>query len=171
METWDAIRSRRNVREYDDRPIADDELTRILEAGWRTPSSRNEQRWDFVVSTDPGQLSELSKVWRGAGHVAQSKATIALIAPEADSPVIRDSIHYDLGQVTMNMMLAGADLGIGSCHSSVADQELARRILGFPEGYYCAWLIGFGYPADRPLTPIERPRRRPLEEVVHDGSW
>ena len=171
METWDAIRSRRNVRDYDDRLISNEEMDRILEAGWRTPSSRNEQRWDFVVCTDPEQLSELARVWRGAGHVAGSKATLALIAPQADDPATRDSIHYDLGQVTMSMMLAAADLGIGSCHSSVVDQDLARRILRFPDDHYCAWLIGFGYPSDRPLVPIERPRRRPLDEVVHHGGW
>ncbi|MFQ5968170.1 MAG: nitroreductase family protein [Acidimicrobiia bacterium] len=171
METWEAIRSRRNVREYDDRPITDHEMDRILEAGWRTPSSRNEQRWDFVVSTDRQQLTELAKVWRGAGHVARSQATIALIAPKADNASTRDSIHYDLGQVTMSMMLAAADLGIGSCHSSVVDQELAQRLLGFPDSHYCAWLIGFGYPSDRPLVSIRRPRRKPLAGVVHHGGW
>ena len=52
MDTWDAITSRRDVREFQDRPLADDELDRILEAGRRAPSSRNWQPWDFVVVTD-----------------------------------------------------------------------------------------------------------------------
>ncbi|HET6505070.1 MAG TPA: nitroreductase family protein, partial [Amycolatopsis sp.] len=81
METWDAIRSRRNVREYTDEPIAREQLAQILEAGRRSPSSRNWQPWDFVVVTDRDQLGELSKVWQGAGHVARSAATIALVAP------------------------------------------------------------------------------------------
>ena len=84
METWDAITSRRNVRAFEDRPIPDEDLDRILEAGRRAPSSRNWQPWDFVVVTDRDQLRELSKVWQGAGHVADSAATIALVTPKLD---------------------------------------------------------------------------------------
>ncbi len=171
METWDAITARRNVRTYEDRPMSDDALDRILEAAWRTPSSNNQQAWDFVVVTDREQLRELSKVWRYAGHVAGSAATIALVAPESEDPSTRESFQYDLGQATMSIMLAAADQGIGSCHSAVMDQELARGILGLPADRGCEWLISLGYPAGRPLTPIERPKRRPLEKIVHRGRW
>lgn len=171
MQTWDAIRSRRNVRAYQDRPIAEDDMRRILEAARRTPSSSNKQRWDFVVVTDADRLAKLSKLWRGAGHISGSAATIALIAPTEEDRRTRDSIQYDLGQATMSIMLAAADLGIGSGHSSVQDQELARDILGFPEDRFCAWLIGLGYPADRPLRPIENPARQPLESLVHEETW
>ena len=171
METWDAIRSRRNVRSYADEAIAPRDLDQILEAGRRTPSSSNQQAWDFVVCTDREQLAQLAKVWRSAGHVAGSAATIALIAPDAQDARSRDAIQYDLGQATMSIMLAAADLGIGSAHSAVSDQELARRLLGFPEDRFCAWLITLGVPADRPLRPIARPNRRPFEDVVHRGRW
>ena len=50
METWDAIRARRNVRRFEDRPIPPEDLDQILEAARRTPSSTNQQGWDFVVS-------------------------------------------------------------------------------------------------------------------------
>src|SRR5947209_20615159 len=103
METWDALTSRRNVRSFADRPIPEDELGRILEAGRRAPSSRNRQPWDFVVVTDREQLVELAKVWRGAGHVADSAATIALVVKSAD----RQRASYDLGQATLAMMGAG----------------------------------------------------------------
>jgi nitroreductase len=171
VETWDAIRSRRDVRVFADRAIPPDALDRILDAGRRAPSSRNLQRWDFVIVVEQDQLRRLSGVWRGGGHVAGSAATIALIAPEADDPGTRESIHYDLGQATMSMMLAAADLGIGSGHSAVRDQVLARELLGFPEDRSCAWLISLGYPAQRPLVPLRRPARRPFEDVVHRGRW
>jgi nitroreductase len=171
METWDAIRSRRNVRAFADRPIADEDLDRILEAARRTPSSSNQQRWDFVVCTDREQLQALSKVWQWARHVATSAATICLVAPSAGDERERASIQYDLGQATMSIMLAAADRGIGSGHASVGDQELARRILGLSEDRFCAWLIALGYPADRPLAPIARPARRPFDSVVHRGHW
>jgi nitroreductase len=171
VEGWDAIRARRNVREYAERPIAPEDMDRILEAGRRSPSSTNRQRWDFVVCTDRDQLRELAKVWRGGGHVATSAATIALIAPESEHPHTRESIQYDLGQVTMSMMIAAADLGIGSGHSAVGDQDLARAILGHPEDHRCAVLIAFGYPAEGALAPLERLDRRPFDDVVHRDRW
>ncbi|MGH3478752.1 MAG: nitroreductase family protein, partial [Nocardioidaceae bacterium] len=65
METWDAIRARRNVRSFENRAIPDQDLDRILEAGRRSASSANWQPWDFVVVTDRDQLTELATVWRG----------------------------------------------------------------------------------------------------------
>jgi nitroreductase len=171
METWDAIRSRRNVRAFDGRAIRHEDLGRILEAARRTPSSTNQQAWDFVVVTDRERLRELAGVWRWARHVAASAATIALVMPASDDRDERDTLQYDLGQVTMSIMLAAADLGIGSGHASVGDQALARQILGLPEDRECAWLIALGYPADGPLSPIARPNRRPIEDVVHRERW
>jgi nitroreductase len=166
-DTWTAITSRRDVRQFDARPIADADLDSILEAGRRSPSSSNWQPWDFIVVTGSPQLAELAKVWRGAGHVAGSAVTIALIAPTDEL----QRAQYDLGQATMSIMLAAAGLGIGSGHSAVADQQLARQLLGFPEDRTCAFLIPLGYPADRPLRPIRHPNRRPPEDVVHRGRW
>ena len=171
METWDAFTSRRNVRSFEDRPLRTEDLDRILEAGRRAPSSRNWQPWDFVLVTDRHQLRELSKVWQGASHVADSAATIALVTPELDDPEQRERAQYDLGQATMAMQIAAADRGIGSGHSAVADQDQARRVLGFPENRYLAYLVDLGYPADRPLKPIKNPDRRPFSEVVHRGRW
>ncbi len=171
METWDAIRSRRNVRDFEDRPLPAEHLDRILEAGRRAPSSRNWQPWDFVVVTNREQLKELSEVWRGAGHVAHSAATVAMIAPRTDDPGERDRAQYDIGQATMAMLIAASDLGIGSGHAAVADQNQARKVLGFPADRYAAYLIDLGYPADRPLKPIRNPNRRPFAEVVHRDRW
>ena len=79
--------------------------------------------------------------------------------------------QYDLGQATMAMMIAATDLGIGTGHSAVGDQDKARAILGVPDDHIVAYLLGLGYPADRPLTPISKPNRRPFDEVVHRGHW
>lgn len=171
METWDAIRARRNVRSYADRPIAEEDLHRILEAGRRSPSSLNRQRWDLVLVTGRERLRELAQVWRGAGHVATSAATVAIVAPRTEDPSARESIEFDLGQLTLSMALAAADLGIGSGHAAVGDEELAAELLGLPEDRRCAFLLALGFPADRPLEPIESPDRRPFTEVVHRGRW
>ena len=171
METWDAIRSRRNVRTFADTPIDEPHLERILEAARRTPSSMNQQAWDFVLVTDRAALERLSKVWRYAEHVAGSAATIALTAPATSDTDERETIQFDLGQVSMSVMLAAADLGIGTCHSAVGDQALARDLLGLPADRECMWLIALGYPSGRALAPIERPDRRAFDDVVHRGRW
>lgn len=171
MDTWDAITSRRNVRTYTDQAIPESDLVRVLEAARRTPSSGNGQPWDFVVCTDRNQLVELSRVWRGAGHVARSAATVAMVVPRSDDRWTQELIQYDLGQATMSITLTAADLGIGTGHAAVTDHDLASGILGLPEGRFCAYLIALGYPADRPLTPIRRPNRRPFDDVVHRERW
>lgn len=171
METWDAIRARRNVRRYTAQPVAETDLERIAEAGWRAPSAKNRQPWDFIVVTDPAQLQQLSTVWMGAGHLAVAAAAIVLVIPVPPDERRKLIDQYDIGQATMAMMLAATDLGIGTGHSSVGDQDRARAILGVPDGHLVAYMLGVGYPADRPLTPIRKPDRRPLHDVVHRGRW
>jgi nitroreductase len=169
MQTWEAITSRRNVRSFADRPVAADDLDQILEAGRRAPSSQNWQPWDFILVTDRDQLRELAQLWRGAGHVAGSAATIVVLAPPENNAFRRAQL--DLGQAIMAMTLAAADLGIGSCHAGVQDVDRARELFGFPADRDWAFLISLGYPANRPLRPIKHPDRRPFDEVVHRGRW
>ena len=171
METWDAIRARRNVRTYRPDPVPASDLDRITEAGRRAPSASNRQHWDFVVVTDPDQLRALSTVWRGAGHIAGAAAAIALVMPATEDERTRLIDYYDLGQATYAMAVAAADLGIGTGHAGVGDQDEARKILGVPADQDIAYLLGVGYPADRPLRPIARPDRRPVGEVVRHGHW
>jgi nitroreductase len=168
VETWTAICSRRNVRAFRPEPIPEADLDRILEAAWRSPSSNNEQRWDIVVCTDEAKLDHLSRAWTYAGHIAGAAAAIVLLSPH---PEAGDFVEFDLGQVTMSIVLEAADLGIGSCHSAVGDQDLVREVLGNPPDREAVAMISLGYPADRPLRPIVRPNRKPKSEVIHRGHW
>ena len=93
------------------------------------------------------------------------------MAKEPEDERHRDWLMYDFGHATANMMLAAADLGIGTGHSAVIDQEQARWVLGFHDGHLAVYPIGLGYPADRPLQPITRPNRLPFDEVVHWNRW
>jgi nitroreductase len=171
METWDAIRARRNVRTYLPDPVSDADLNRIAEAGWRAPSASNRQHWNFIIVTDREQLQALSTVWQGARHIAGAAAAIALVVPQPADERSKVVDQYDLGQATYAFMVAAADLGIGTGHSSVGDQDKAREILGVPADYDVAFLIGIGYPADRPLKPILKPNRLPFDEVVRRDHW
>ncbi|AKS36321.1 nitroreductase family protein [Mycolicibacterium goodii] len=171
MQAWEALQARRNVRQYRTDPVSDADLERIVEAAWRAPSARNNQHWDFVVTTDRTTLQELSTVWRGAGHIANAPAAIALVVPVVGDERQKMIDQFDLGQAMMAMMIAATDLGIGTGHSSVGDQDKAREILGVPDDHLVSYLLGVGYPADRPLQPIRKPNRRPFDEVMHRGRW
>ena len=98
METWDAIRARRNVRSYQTGAVPAGDLDRIAEAAWRAPSASNRQHWDFVVVTDPDQLRALSAVWRGAGHIAGAAAAIALVVPRTDDTAPASSTTMTSGR-------------------------------------------------------------------------
>jgi nitroreductase len=147
------------------------DLDRIAEAGRLAPSAANRQHRDFVVVTGRERLIELATVWRGAGHIASAAAAIALILPAAADEETRLDDRFDLGQAAYAMLIAAADLGIGTGHASVHDQPKARAILGVPVDRVVAYLIGVGYPADRPLRPLRSFNRRPFDEVVHREHW
>jgi nitroreductase len=171
MDTWDAYRSRRNVRRHAAEPLAPGALERIIDAGRRAPSAFNSQPWDFVSVTDPAVLPRLATVWKGAQHVATSAATIVVTTPIQPDPDRARWSEFDLGQAVMAMTIIAADLGIGSAHALIEDEQRCRDLLGIPTDQRCAYLLSLGRPADRPLSPIERPDRRAIDEVHHRERW
>ena len=170
---WKAVRSKRAIRRFADRPLEADHLERILNAGRRAHSSKNQQRWAFVVCQDRAHLQELAKVGPYGGHLAGAAVGIALVIPDpkvADAPL---SVLFDIGQAADSMMLVAWELGIGSVPATVYQHDLAKRLLGYPDGQHCEFLLSFGYPADATdLTrPPSRGGRRPLDDVVRQERW
>ncbi|MEO8229924.1 MAG: nitroreductase family protein [Chloroflexota bacterium] len=173
MNIWDAVRTKRAIRSFADRPLALAELDRILQAGRRSGSSKNLQRWAFIVIHDRATLAELASAGPWAGHLARAAVGIALVTPDpsaADAPL---SVMFDLGQAAENMMLVAWELGIGSVPATVYEHDLARRILGYPDDHHCEYILSFGYPADPAnlSAPLRAGGRRPLEAMVHQERW
>ena len=173
MSTWQAIETKRVVRSFADRPLDADHLVRILNAGRRAASSKNLQRWDFIVCRDRTHLAELAAVGPWADHLAGAATAIALVTPDpaaADSP---PSVMFDLGMAAANMMLAAWEIGISSVPATVYEHDLARRLLGYPADRHCEYLLSFGYPADP--DDLGRPNqaggRQALTDIVHDERW
>jgi len=173
VTAWDAIRAKRAIRRFDGRPLEPAALDRILQAGRRAGSSKNLQRWDFIVVRDRARLGELAAVGPWAEHLSGAALGIALVTPDPrhdDQPL---STMWDLGQAAENMMLVAWELGIGSVPATVYQPELAQRILGYPDDRHCEFILSFGYPADpgRLTAPLKPGGRRPLAEMVHEERW
>ena len=173
MDTSTAIRTKRMVRRFAPRPLEPAVLERILDAGRHAASSKNQQRWDFVVVDDRDRLRALSSVGPFAGHIAGAAVAVALVTPDPRVAGASLSVVWDLGIAAGNMMLAAWELGVGSCPATVYEPDVARDLLGFPEDRACSYVLSFGYPADpAELTRPPKPGgRRPLDAVVHRDRW
>jgi nitroreductase len=170
---WTAIASKRAIRRFTDRPLEPAHLDRILGAGRHSGSSKNLQRWTFIVCREREHLRELAAVGPYAGHLAGAAVGIALVTPDPRAAGAHLSIMFDLGQAAQNMMLAAWELGIGGVPATVYDHDLARRLLGYPEDQHCEFLLSFGYPADpSELTrPPKAGGRRAIAEMVREERW
>jgi len=173
MTAWDAVRAKRAVREFEDRPIAPADLDRIVRAGVRAHSAKNRQRWAFIVVEDRERLQALSKTGPWAGHLAGAAAGVAIVTPDPAGPGQPLSVVWDAGGAAAQMMLVAWEMGIGSCPATVYEHALAQEILGYPDGMLCEYILSFGYPADPAmLTAPNRPGgRKPIDEVVHHERW
>jgi nitroreductase len=173
MSVRDAIAGKRVVRQFADRPVAAEHLVAILNAGRRAASSKNLQRWDFIVCRDRQHLRDLTEVGPYASHLAGAAVGIALITPDptaADSPL---SVMFDLGMAAANMMLAAWELGIGSVPATVYEHDVAKRLLEYPDDHHCEYILSFGYPADPAVLsrPNKAGGRQALQDIVHDERW
>jgi len=173
MSVWEAVDSKRVIRQFSDRPIEPEDLVRILNAGRRAASSKNLQRWQFIVCRDRDHLEQLATVGPWAGHLAGAAVAVALVTPDpkaADSPL---SVLFDLGMAAGNMMLVAWELGIGSVPATVYEHDRARELLGYPEDHHCEYLLSFGHPADP--ADLDRPNRAggrsALSDLLHDERW
>lgn len=167
MDVFLAVASRREVRQYSDRPLPESAVNRILEAGRISGSSRNRQPWRFVVVDDPGARERLADAVFVAGNIRGASLVLA-IAVRGGGPVA-----FDAGRAAQNMMLVAWNEGIGSCPNGTGDPEGVARLLGLEEDERPVTVLTFGYPA-RPRDPgrrspedwLARADRKPLEEVV-----
>jgi nitroreductase len=170
MNVSDAIRSKRAVRKFQDKPLPEEVVRAILNAGRRSQSSKNEQGWQFIAIRDKSVLKALSECGTWAGHLAGAALGVAILTPE---PTAKFQTMFDAGQAAAFMQLAAWELGVGSVPASIYEHEKARAILGFPPEWHLRIALSFGYPADEEKLSAapKKGGRRSLEEVVHWEKW
>jgi len=172
MDALHAIRTLRVIREYEPRPLSEEEVRALADVARKAGSSKNTQRWDFITIRDRESLRRLSGTTIYARHLPAAGAAIALIVAAPDPEHAR-SVLWDLGRAAQNIMLAAWAMGIGSCPITVQDFALAADVLGLPPDRQCQYIIALGWPA-RPEDLTRPPRaggRKPYDEVVHSERW
>jgi nitroreductase len=173
VDVEDAVNRMRVVRDFRDEPLSEDDLSAILEAGRHAGSSKNLQRWHFIVVRDRARLAALSHVGKFAGHLSGAAAGIALVTPDPHAPGVPLSVTWDIGRAAQNMLLVAWARRIGAAPATVYDQELCRRLLGYPSDRHCEYLLSFGYPADDQLPgrPARAGGRLRMDDVVSQEQW
>ena len=170
MNVTEAIRMKRAVRQFQDKPLPEDVIHAILNAGRHAQSSKNTQPWQFVAIQDKAILKALSECGTWAGHLAGAALGVAILTPD---PSQKFQLMFDAGQAAAYMQLAAWELGVGSCLASIYEAEKAREILGFPPEWHLRIGLSFGYPAEAWIlsAPPHKGGRKALEEVVHWERW
>lgn len=170
MNVSEAIRTKRAVRKFQDKPLPDDVIHAILNAGRRSQSSKNEQAWQFIAIRDKAVLKALSECGQWAGHLAGAALGVAILTPD---PTAKFQTMFDAGQSAAFMQLAAWELGVGSVPASLYEFDKARQILGFPSEWHLRIALSFGYPVDEEklVAAPKKGGRVPLEELVHWDRW
>jgi nitroreductase len=167
VDTYLAIASKREVRNYADRPVPAEVVDRIVDAGRVTGSSMNRQPWRFVVLESPEARESVVETVYAPGNLTGAALAVAVVVRGGRTA------DFDAGRAAQNMMLAASNDGVGSTPNGVADPERFADVLGLEDDERAAIVLSFGYPA-RPARAearspeqwIERARRKPREEVV-----
>ena len=157
MSLLDVIFRRRSIRRYKSKPVPDDVLKNILEAGRLAPSADNIQPWHFIVVTAPEIKRELSGgMWRG--FIKDSAFTIVGCGDKTNK-----WSTVDVAIALENMVLAAEAQEVGSCWIGVFEEEEIKKLLGIPGNLKVVALVAFGYPAEK-LNPRNK---KSLETIVH----
>ena len=163
MDTWLAVASRREVREYADRALPPEVVRTILDAGRLAGSARNRQPWRFLVVEDAGARERLAESVYAPGNVRGARLIVAIVGKSG----------LDTGRAAQNMMLVAWNEGVGSCPNGISEPEQARAALGLGVDDELATVLTFGYPA-RDRDPLRhtaeewsaRADRKPLDELT-----
>ena len=159
MDAITALRTRRSIRRYKNRPVSREVLETIVDCGRLAATGRNEQPWEFVVVTDASTRGKLAELCEFGKFLAQAPAAIVVLC--------RESKYYleDGSNATQNILVAASALGLGSCWVAGDKKpyaEQVRRLVSAPDGCKLIATIAIGYPDEKPAPP-----KRALDEVIH----
>jgi nitroreductase len=164
MDALEALRTRRSCRKFAAREVPRDLIVKVIDAGRLAATARNEQPCEFVAVTDTALLRRLGGMADHGHFIADSPACIAVLA--------KDTKYYleDGSAATQNILLAAHALGLGACWVAGDKKPYVPQVvecLGAPAGMRLVALVALGWPEGE----LPSPKKRPLQEVLHWGTF
>ena len=164
MEFFEAVKQRKSMREFSEKAVKKELLEKIIDAGRVAATARNEQPWEFVISSDKNILHKICNMCPNGPFIKDAPHLIAVFSKETK--------YYleDCSAATQNMLLAIEALGLGGCWVAGDKKdyiEEIRKIFNIPEGYKLVSMISLGYPK----TPKGPKAKRSTKEVLHWEKW
>jgi nitroreductase len=170
MEFAELVKKRYSVRAYKSDPVGEDKLEQVLEAARLAPTASNRQAFRLIVIHTEGREAELRRIY-SRGWFVQAPLVICACGIPAQNWVRRSDgknyVDVDVAIVMDHLILAAADLGLGTCWIGAFDPAAAREVLGLPDEVEPIAFTPLGYPADRPKAK----KRKPLSDLVRYESW
>ena len=159
MEAFDAVRTLLAVRRYQDRPIPENVVKKIVEAGRLTGSAMNLQPWTFIVVQDRQMLKRLGALARSGPYIADAPLAI-VVAVEKTGYAVSDA-----SRAIHSMLLVAWSEGVGSNWVGFNNLEKVNALLEIPAGLDVLAILPFGYPASK--IGRGKKNRKPLRAVAH----
>jgi len=157
MELMEAIRARRSIRRFMEKPVDEEKILAVLESGRLAPSAKNMQDWRFIVVRDQATRQKLAVAAKDQQFVAQAPVVIAACGTSNYIMTCGQPTYaIDVTIALDHMTLAAASLGLGTCWIGAFYEDQAKKILGVPDDVRIVALMPLGYPAEEPLP---RPRK------------
>ena len=164
MDAFEAIVTKRDTREYESRPVEDEDLQLLLRAARMAGSSKDEQPIRLLVLRSQEQKDALARCGDFTAHLPASPLVIVVVRREGSRP-------FDAGRTAQNMMVAGNAIGLASCPVGIQHDDAAREVLGLPPEQIVAMAITFGYPKGGGRPQGRGGRRISLDEFVSYERW
>jgi nitroreductase len=177
MDVFTAVSNRRSIRAYSDRPVEEEKLRRVLEAGRLAPSAKNRQEWKFIVVRDPETRRKLAHAAKGQRFVEQAPVVLVGCGTEPTyvMPCGQPAYSVDLSIAFSFIILEATELGLGTCWLGAFHEEEVKKVLDIPPHVRVVAMMLLGYPAEGLGDMVGNKLRRvlvtgtyrkPMEEVV-----
>lgn len=169
MDFSELISARYSVRAYSPDPVEEEKLKQVLEAARLAPTAANRQPFRIIVIHTDGRQEELKRIYKRDWFV-QPPLVIAICGVPGEAWTRRDGKNYadvDVSIVMDHLILAAANVGLGTCWIGAFYPDAAREVLGLPDDMEPIVFTPLGYPADEPGAK----KRKPLADLVHYERW
>lgn len=169
MTVQEAIEQRFSVRSYQDQPVEEEKLRKLLEAARLAPSAGNRQEWRFVVVQDEATRQKLGEAANGQTFVGEAPVVIVGCAEGGEHVMSCGQLSYaiDVAIAMEHIALQAIEEGLGTCWIGAFNEEQVRRVLGIPGDVRVVELMPLGYPAASPGPK----RRLEFDEIVKWDKW